>query len=598
MVQVGGKQYRITLGYLLFYIWLATVIAIIAWFAIRSYQITYTATYRLLDSEITMQGEKVVDSLQSIERILQTAVWQANASQDFELNALISTLKANRIQDAMPVNGVAWGGTDKRIISIFGFDACSSYDIGELLQNSATVRGKLQFGDMLRCGDARGVLAAFAISNKSGTYLGSIVLLLDLDALYSKSGVEGAELHYTILQKEALKTTKFLHAFGLDDYTARKITAHVNHISAKDFAWIEPLSDLLYQRTPVMIKTLEGYPLYIIAIAQHFITADLLTAIAVILWDVMFMFAIMFWVMLVTHKLVLIPISSFVGAVSAAEQGVIYHPSGYSILEYQSLSLLIVQNIAQNENVRAEKEKRDFLTTQLKAETDAQAGLLRNIQHEMRTPLHHIMTAAEMLQKRKNLTDDLKEYLEMIHQAGAQILKVSNDMIAAATIESGLMSLNEKYCNVSDLLQQAIARGNAAAIQRSIVISTNLPVDLPQVNVDSSRFTEALFYLLENSIKFGKPGGVVHLAAKRTNSGLVIDIIDDGAGISEDQMHRINTTLTTTYSVLRKAQEGVGFGLAIAYTILEMHNAKLEIERHANGGVIAKITVPNIRIKS
>jgi two-component system sensor histidine kinase KdpD len=114
----------------------------------------------------------------------------------------------------------------------------------------------------------------------------------------------------------------------------------------------------------------------------------------------------------------------------------------------------------------------------------------------------------------------------------------------------------------------------------------DLPGDLPPLYVHPALIEQALFNILENAAKFSPAGAPVHVRAQRSSGGrLIIDIVDYGPGIPEEERHRIFDAFDTSHVT--------GLGLVIVRGLIGSHGGKVEALAGAGGvGTIVRVTLP------
>jgi CheY-like chemotaxis protein/anti-sigma regulatory factor (Ser/Thr protein kinase) len=108
-----------------------------------------------------------------------------------------------------------------------------------------------------------------------------------------------------------------------------------------------------------------------------------------------------------------------------------------------------------------------------------------------------------------------------------------------------------------------------------------LPNEPIYVHADPARLSQVIGNLLANAIKFTEPGGVIHLRVERDNDRAVIRVADNGIGIAADQLSRIFELFTQVDTSLERSRGGLGIGLTLLKTLVEMHDGT--VEAHSAG---------------
>ena len=218
-----------------------------------------------------------------------------------------------------------------------------------------------------------------------------------------------------------------------------------------------------------------------------------------------------------------------------------------------------------------------------------------NMSHELRTPLNAILGFSELLAL-DVFAPKREEYAHLIHNAGAHLLSLVNDLLDLSRIEAGKLELRIEPIDLAALVEECAETVAARARTRELRIVRTVSWGLPQVNADRRALTQILLNLLTNAIKFSMPGGAVEVFAYTSPVGdVVFGVRDEGVGIAEDEQAHVferfgqarqNTT----------AEKGTGLGLPIVRGLAEAHGGKVTLESKLKQGTRVTITLPAARI--
>ena len=229
---------------------------------------------------------------------------------------------------------------------------------------------------------------------------------------------------------------------------------------------------------------------------------------------------------------------------------------------------------------RANQSKSEFLAT---------------MSHEFRTPLNAILGFSEMMRAQyfgPLGSESYKEYADDIHNSGAHMLDLVNDVLDIAAIEAGKRPIVKESINLSELLEDSIRKTQPAADDHSIILSLDTPADLPELYADKRSIIQMVFNILSNAIKFTPNNGTVCVSVRATNDEMVISIKDTGIGIPADKISVVVEPFAQTDSNPHTAQKGSGLGLSIVKSLIEAHDGSLKIESELGIGTTVTLTFP------
>jgi PAS domain S-box-containing protein len=225
---------------------------------------------------------------------------------------------------------------------------------------------------------------------------------------------------------------------------------------------------------------------------------------------------------------------------------------------------------------RALRERNEALVTadRLKSE------FLANISYELRTPLNAIIGFAEILQNQYfgPLNERQAEYSRAIVKSSEQLTALINDVLDLASIEAGYMELDRAPAEIRPLLESVYTLVHERAQSRNIRLLLDCPADSGSLEIDARRIKQAVFNLLSNALKYTQKGGIVRLAAKRGHTEMQISVTDTGVGIAAEDVDRV-------FEKFEKGKQGgVGLGLSLVKSLIELHGGWVELHSAPNKG--------------
>jgi signal transduction histidine kinase len=215
----------------------------------------------------------------------------------------------------------------------------------------------------------------------------------------------------------------------------------------------------------------------------------------------------------------------------------------------------------------------------LRRSHELQRGFLSRLSHELRTPLTAIRGYASSLMQ-PDVTwdgDSQRRFLQRIGAESARLGRLVGDLLDFSAIESGILRLQQDWCDIGLVLDAAIACLPPAG---AAMVEVASDPSLPAVWADHDRLEQVFVNLLDNAIGHNPPGTHVSVSATRTGQGgIAVSVLDDGVGMPSE-------IASATFEPMRRRRTptaGAGLGLAIAKGIVEAHGGRIELEQPARG---------------
>ncbi|HET7083256.1 MAG TPA: ATP-binding protein [Rhizomicrobium sp.] len=223
------------------------------------------------------------------------------------------------------------------------------------------------------------------------------------------------------------------------------------------------------------------------------------------------------------------------------------------------------------------------------------AAFLAAMSHELKTPLNAVLGFSEII--RDEMLGPVgsasyRDYAADIHQSGARLLAVINDVLDVSRLEGGLLTIEARPENIFDLADAAIKLARTITLdQRKIEI--DVPQDAPPLLADPRRLAQALGNLLANALKFTPSNGTVRFAARpQADGGMHLMVEDSGIGMAEETIAAALEPFRQLDGTLSRRFEGAGLGLSIAKALAELHGGALKIQSAVGEGTIVTVALP------
>ncbi len=230
----------------------------------------------------------------------------------------------------------------------------------------------------------------------------------------------------------------------------------------------------------------------------------------------------------------------------------------------------------------------------------SKSEFLASMSHELRTPLNAIIGFSEIMD-REMLgpigNAQYKGYATDISDSAGHLLELINDILDAAKIEAGEMSLTEETVDSHDLVESVRRLIAPRAERAKLRLEVRVADDVPALRVDKTKLKQILINLLSNAVKFTPEGGRVSLDAELADNGeFLFRVGDNGIGIAPDDIARAMAPFGQVDSRLSRKYEGTGLGLPLAKTLTELHGGGFELVSQPDVGTTVTLRLPASRV--
>ena len=204
---------------------------------------------------------------------------------------------------------------------------------------------------------------------------------------------------------------------------------------------------------------------------------------------------------------------------------------------------------------------------------------LAMLAHELRNPLAPIRNGLQIL--RHVGGDAATPAIDMMQRQVAQMVRLVDDLLDVSRISHGKISLRRARIEIASVVNLAVDAVRAQCERAEQALVVTLPGDPVYVDADPARLAQIVGNLLSNAAKFTERGGRIALTVERDGAHAVIRVHDNGIGISAAELPRIFTIFTQVDTSRERAQGGLGLGLTLVKTLVEMHEGS--VEAHSRG---------------
>ena len=213
--------------------------------------------------------------------------------------------------------------------------------------------------------------------------------------------------------------------------------------------------------------------------------------------------------------------------------------------------------------------------------------------HDLRNPLGTTSGYAKLLLSDLQLdASATRNALQAIERAASKMLRLVDDLLDIAKIESGTVDLALEEVNLPTYVASILTLNRPVGASKGIALVAELPPDDAQWRFDPARIEQVLDNLIGNAFKFSYPDSVVRLAARVVDGVLEFSVADEGQGIPASEVDGIFGEFSQTSTRATGGEKGAGLGLAICRRIVHLHGGTIAVESEPGAGSRFYIRLP------
>jgi signal transduction histidine kinase len=218
---------------------------------------------------------------------------------------------------------------------------------------------------------------------------------------------------------------------------------------------------------------------------------------------------------------------------------------------------------------------------------------LASVSHELRTPLQAMLGWVGVLRQGKYTPERHARALEIIERSGRAQAKLIEDILDVSRIATGRLRLELRPLDPIPLLEEALDAMRPAAEAKKVALEAALAPGASTVAADPVRLRQVAWNLLSNAVKFTPGGGRVQMRLERDASEVRIVVKDTGQGIRAEFLPHVFEPFRQGETTSRRGHGGLGLGLAIVRSVVELHGGRVEARSEGEGrGAEFIITLP------
>lgn len=216
------------------------------------------------------------------------------------------------------------------------------------------------------------------------------------------------------------------------------------------------------------------------------------------------------------------------------------------------------------------------------------------VSHELKTPLTAIIGSAQTLTRRRDRMNEEQQsnLVSMIERQGNRLLRLVEDVLTAARIESGTPRLRRELIDLKDLATFVVESIIHSDVAEGRDVTVAAEPERPQVWGDVGAIQQIVSNLVENACKYSDPGTRVGVFVTELPDAALIQIADQGHGMSEEEIQTIFDRFRQVDQSSTRASGGVGLGLYIVKSLVDAHNGTIEVRSEPSRGSTFTVRFP------
>lgn len=216
------------------------------------------------------------------------------------------------------------------------------------------------------------------------------------------------------------------------------------------------------------------------------------------------------------------------------------------------------------------------------------------VSHELRTPLTSIKGYASLLITGKlgAVPEAVKERLEKINAHSDNLVKMINNLLDIARIESGRAEMKMEKCDITAIIETARDLLTPQMREKNLQWKTDIGEGIPELFLDKHQVERIFINLISNAIKFTLEKGTITVRVRRDPRAATIEVSDTGIGVSREDLNKLFDEFYRVDNVINQNVKGTGLGLSLVKKIVDAHKGRIWVTSEVNHGTTFHFTLP------
>ena len=226
--------------------------------------------------------------------------------------------------------------------------------------------------------------------------------------------------------------------------------------------------------------------------------------------------------------------------------------------------------------------------------SEIKSDFINNMTHELKTPLATISLAIDALTNEKVIhdTDKIRYYSGMIKDENRRMNKQVEKILQAARIERQEIKLNLQTLNAHDIIHKVADNLSLQIQEKQGTLTLKLAAQKHVINADDVHFSNIIFNLLDNAIKYSKDQPRIEVETLNQSGMLAIRVKDNGIGMNKETQARVFEKFYRAHTGNLHNVKGFGLGLSYVKALVEAHGGKVKVESTQGKGSTFAVYFP------
>jgi two-component system phosphate regulon sensor histidine kinase PhoR len=233
-----------------------------------------------------------------------------------------------------------------------------------------------------------------------------------------------------------------------------------------------------------------------------------------------------------------------------------------------------------------------ILLLKQKKYTELQTDFINNMTHEFKTPLSSILIASQYATSQEEIKNNpkLAKYMQIITNQSNKLNHHIERILNVANSDAKWIELEKNVVNLKETIELVKENTLLKSTKKTIILID--VSDTLKINADEFHFSNILFNLVDNAIKYSPEKPEISIQSKETENGITLSFSDNGSGIAPQHIDYVFDKFYRVPRENKKDIEGFGIGLFYVKKIIDLHQWKITIKNNSTKGITVSIFIP------
>jgi two-component system phosphate regulon sensor histidine kinase PhoR len=226
--------------------------------------------------------------------------------------------------------------------------------------------------------------------------------------------------------------------------------------------------------------------------------------------------------------------------------------------------------------------------------SEIKSDFINNMTHEFKTPIATISLASDALKNEKVITNraQIEYYTGIIKEENKRMNQQVEKILQASQLERDELKMAIKKLNVHEIIQRVADNTTLQLQEANVQFSAELNATNCMIEADEVHFTNIIFNLLDNAIKYSKENPSIQISTSNEGKMISIKIADNGIGMDRDTQNNVYEKFFRAHTGNLHNVKGFGLGLTYVKKIVEAHKGKIALTSELGKGTTFMISFP------